>query len=130
MTALPDLVDLLPEEIADAIAGQLAALGETTDAIADRLAAVGITGHPAESDWCPIALYLFRLDPSLRAVNVLGDVIEVCTGTGAEITVPAPDPINHFVTCFDVGRYPRLLASEQANPLAEPGTTIRKEDRP
>ncbi|MCU7724572.1 hypothetical protein ODJ79_12665 [Actinoplanes sp. KI2] len=127
-TALTD--NLLPDEIADAITGQLAALGETTDAIADRLAALGITGHRTESDRCPIARYLFRLDPSLYAVNVLGDVIEVCTGTGAEITVPTPNRISAFVACFDIGRYPRLDASEQPNPLANPGTTIRKEDRP
>jgi hypothetical protein len=122
--------DLLPEEIADSLTGQLATLGQTADAIADRLAALGITGYRFESDRCPIAHYLFRRDPSLRAVNVLDDVIEISTGTGADITVTAPDPINHFVICFDVGHYPRLVASEQPTPLADPGTTIRKEDRP
>lgn len=125
---LPDR--LLTEEVVDHVTALLAGLGDTAGAIAAHLAALGITGHQSESDRCPIANYLSCVEPSLYAVNVLGDVAEIRTADGTDLTVPLPDQVNLFVTRFDLNQYPRLTASEQPDPVADPGTTIRKEDHP
>ncbi|MEU4239769.1 hypothetical protein [Actinoplanes sp. NPDC026619] len=120
--------DLLPEEVADHITELLTGLGRSANAIADRLAESGITGYRDEADRCPIARYLRHADPSLRSVVVLDGVIEICTDRDVEVTVPAPEPVRYFVIRFDLNRYPRLVTSTQPNPLADPGTTIRKEE--
>ncbi|WP_030439845.1 hypothetical protein [Actinoplanes subtropicus] len=120
---------LLPEEITDHVAGLLADLGATPGAIGRRLAALGITGHRDESDRCPIANYLRRVNPSLHAVNVLDGVIEIRTEAGTELTVPASDEVSEFVSLFDQNYFPRLDASAQPNPAADPGTTARQEAR-
>ncbi|WP_433302281.1 hypothetical protein ACQP2F_08605 [Actinoplanes sp. CA-030573] len=108
----------------------LATLGSTPRAVAASLAAAGFTGRVESADDCPIARYLRATDPRLTAVIVLGDGIQLDL-PAESVTIPIPDPVLWFVTRFDHADLPHLIdTSPQLDPLADPGTTIRKEDRP
>ncbi|WP_433299019.1 hypothetical protein ACQP2F_45080 [Actinoplanes sp. CA-030573] len=125
-----NVADLHPAEVADHIGEVLAALGETPDAIAARLAELGENGYRDAADRCPIANYLIHTVSLVRSVAVLDRVIDLYTWTDINIGLATTDPVADFVFLFDGGRYPQLDASALATPLADPGTTIRKEDRP
>jgi hypothetical protein len=108
----------------------LADLGFSADAIADALAGVGITGRRGSPGGCPIARYLTANTDAI-GVKVTELDITVEWPDGGSHTVRTPAPVFVFITRYDTGRYPHLIAaSSLPNPVADPGTTNRTEERP
>jgi hypothetical protein len=91
----------------------LKALGETAQAVGQSLTNQQCHGRRGSCSECPVAVYLHRAlaAPDTR-IGVNPDKVWVCTPLGLyRITVPTG--VRNFITAFDAGSYPNLVARER-----------------
>lgn len=97
----------------DGVLAALAALGDTVETIAAALLANGCTGRTASAAHCPIAYYLRDAVPDLDAQDIQIGTDDAGLWNephGYAIDVDLPWPVAAFVTAFDCGAYPELVA--------------------
>jgi hypothetical protein len=92
----------------------LKALGGTSLAVAANLYHLGFTGVPKRSHFCPVAYYLHdALDCSVEvSVNEVS-LSAIFTGDRSTRYVHTTDAVASFVTEFDEGLYPQLIAGNR-----------------
>ena len=109
--APPDAVPPNPIRSTGQIRALLADLGGTADAIARTLHTAGITGDPGEPCACPVARYL-TAHADVTRVEVTETEVIADLPDGRSVTVFTPRPVTEFITGFDLGHYPHLIARE------------------
>jgi hypothetical protein len=90
------------------ITDKLAALGATSAEVAATLTDAGFTGRKCADDACPIFNFLHAAVPSVFSVGFL-----VLADLGDELPtfeLVTPDPVWDFISDFDRGVYPELVA--------------------
>jgi hypothetical protein len=91
----------------------LAKLGSTEAEVALTLGAGGWTGKPLDALEDPICVYLDALGFSDVAIDP--EFASAEDPEGRFECVPTPLPVRDFMTSFDSGRYPELVAPEYAS---------------
>lgn len=88
----------------------LGALGDTEKAVAAALEAGGYRGYPGNAGRCPIAAYLQAQLPPVTEVSACPNSIDVMDDVDWGPSVPTPVPVSLFMSRFDDGHYPGLIA--------------------
>ncbi len=88
----------------------LADLGSTERQVAATLRELGLKGERSRAGTCPIANYLYDAFPAAQLVAVSGEAVYAAL-PGSKLELTTPQPCRDFVTGFDVGAYPDLVAA-------------------
>jgi hypothetical protein len=97
----------------------LAELGESPDQVAASLSRAGVHGVPRDNRTCALALYVSAVlgsEPRVRSVSVGPCSLALSMVTSADrrpagrLLVQLPKPVRRFVTGFDHGQFPDLVA--------------------
>lgn len=100
ITDLPDTAPSSPEEA-------LSWLGGTVEEVAEGLRARGIKGKQGIANACPLASYL---NIWWRNASVWGEVSILDDETDYYFVQPTPGHLFAFVSHFDAGAFPDLIA--------------------
>ena len=94
------------------IAALLHGLGSTTAQVAATLTAAGVNGTPGDAVKCPVSDFL------LTHVRPMSDVVVGTDVSGMDwgddtivIVVPVPAAVDAFLTAFDAGTWPHMIAA-------------------
>jgi hypothetical protein len=92
----------------------VADLGPTVDSIAERLGALGVRGRPGDEHRCVLNSYLSLVvgaDPLVVGVAVRPHAVHVRVHRfGPSVRVPLPLEARAFISAFDAGLHPDLVA--------------------
>jgi hypothetical protein len=93
----------------------LTALGDDPDTVATSLATEGVRGHARSGQGCAIALYMTAVvgaDQRVSSVIVTGTRLGVkpLSRWSPVVVVRLPRAVRQFISAFDGGRFPHLLA--------------------
>jgi len=105
----------MPDNAQLRLAMVLQALGDNAEDVAHLLQYGGWRGLPHDVNSCPIALYLRTVVTDVTDAAVSSEQAKIHTADGTEITVELTPALAGFVLAFDLGAYPRLIATTSDN---------------
>lgn len=118
-----------PHTVRRDIAAVLHQLGPTAAHVAAALTAAGTRGEPGDAIRCPVGAYLLGAYRSVSDVLVGPDAATHQDWPGGltdgvtVVIADLPEPVAAFLTEFDAGRWPALIAAPLPSTVEYPGTT-------